>query len=70
MHFPAEHLLDKLRISETQLRKFEEKGIVHGISKAGRVFYSARDIYAQGDPAPSEPWPSSRGSEMARRPPD
>jgi DNA-binding transcriptional MerR regulator len=45
MHFPAEHLLDKLQISAAQLRDFEEKGIVHGVAKAGRVFYSSQDMY-------------------------
>ena len=45
MFFPAEHLLDKLQISATQLEDFERKGIVHGIPKAGRVFYSSRDMY-------------------------
>jgi DNA-binding transcriptional MerR regulator len=45
MYFPAEHLLDKLKISATQLQDFEEKGIVQGISRAGRVFYSSRDMY-------------------------
>ena len=28
MYFPAEHLLDKLQISDTQPRDFEKKGIV------------------------------------------
>jgi DNA-binding transcriptional MerR regulator len=45
MYFPAEHLLNKLKISDTELREFEEKGIVQGISRAGRVFYSSRDMY-------------------------
>lgn len=45
MYFPAEHLFNKLKISAIELRKFEEKGIVQGISKAGRVFYSSRDMY-------------------------
>ncbi len=45
MCFPAEHLLDKLEISATQLEDFEGKGIVHGIPKVGRVFYSSRDLY-------------------------
>ena len=45
MYFPAEHLLDKLRISAQELSDFEQKGIVEGIPKAGRVFYSSRDMY-------------------------
>jgi DNA-binding transcriptional MerR regulator len=45
MYFPAEHLLDKLQISTEQLRDFEQKGIVQGITKAGRIFYSSRDLY-------------------------
>lgn len=38
MYFPAEHLLDKLEISSSQLEDFEGKGIVHGIAKAGAFF--------------------------------
>ena len=45
MYFPAEHLLDKLNISASQLGEFEERGIVRGIPKAARVFYSSRDMY-------------------------
>ena len=45
MYFPTEHLLDKLQISATQLEDFEKKGIVQGVSKAGRVFYSSRGMY-------------------------
>ena len=45
MYFPAEHLLDKLQISSQKLSDFEQKGIVKGIAKAGRVFYSSRDLY-------------------------
>lgn len=45
MYFPAEHLLNKLKISVAELRRFEEKGIVQGISKAGHIFYSSRDMY-------------------------
>lgn len=45
MYFPAEHLLDKLQISTEELSDFETNGIVNGIPKAGRVFYSSRDMY-------------------------
>lgn len=45
MYFPAEHLLDKLRISAQELSNFEQDGIVKGITKAGRIFYSSRDLY-------------------------
>lgn len=45
MYFPAEHLLAKLQMSAAQLEDFEGKGVVHGISRVGRVFYSSRDIY-------------------------
>lgn len=45
MYFPAEHLLDKLQITADELSTFEQKGIVQGIAKAGRVFYSSRDMY-------------------------
>lgn len=57
MYFPAEHLLDKLQISATQLEDFEKKGIVQGVSKAGRRFlFIARHVLAQGDPEIHEPW--------------
>ncbi len=45
MYFSAEHLLDRLQISAQELRDLEEKGIVKGIARAGRVFYSSRDLY-------------------------
>jgi DNA-binding transcriptional MerR regulator len=45
MYFPAEHLLDRLQISAAELSDFEQKGIVKGIPKAGRFFYSSRDMY-------------------------
>jgi DNA-binding transcriptional MerR regulator len=45
MYFPAEHLLEKLPISAEKLSEFEQKGVVHGIAKVGRVFYSSRDMY-------------------------
>ena len=44
MYFPAEHLLHKLQISAAELSDFEQKGIIKGIPKAGRIFYSSRDI--------------------------
>ncbi len=45
MYFPAEHLVDKLQISREQLSDFDQRGIVKGIARAGRVFYSSRDLY-------------------------
>ena len=45
MYFPAEHLLDKLQISAQELSALEQKGIVKGLARAGRVFYSSRDLY-------------------------
>jgi len=45
MYFSLEHLLDKLQISAQELSDLEQKGIVKGLSKAGRVFYSSRDLY-------------------------
>jgi DNA-binding transcriptional MerR regulator len=45
MYFPAEHLLEKLHISAEELSDFEQKGIVLGVAKVGRVFYSSRDMY-------------------------
>jgi DNA-binding transcriptional MerR regulator len=45
MYFPTEHVLDKLQISAQELSDLEEKGIVKGIARAGRVFYSSRDLY-------------------------
>jgi len=45
MYFPAEHLLDKLQISAQELSDLEQKGIVKGLARAERVFYSSRDLY-------------------------
>ncbi|HYM79556.1 MAG TPA: MerR family transcriptional regulator [Candidatus Dormibacteraeota bacterium] len=45
MYFPAEHVLDRLQISAQQLSDWEEKEIVKGVARAGRVFYSSRDLY-------------------------
>jgi len=45
MYFPLEHLLDKLQISAEELSDFEQKGIIKGIPRVGRVFYSSRDMY-------------------------
>ena len=45
MYFPAEHFLDKLQISAEELSDFEQRGIVKGVARAGRVFYSSRDMY-------------------------
>ena len=45
MYFPAEHFLDKLQISAEVLSDFEQKGVVRGIARAGRVFYTSQDLY-------------------------
>ena len=45
MYFPAEHLLDKLQISAQELNALEQKGIVKGLARAGRVVHSSRDLY-------------------------
>ncbi|MBZ5664881.1 MAG: hypothetical protein LAO30_09785 [Acidobacteriia bacterium] len=45
MYFPAEHILDKLQISAEELGDLEQKGIVQGLARGGRVFYSSRDLY-------------------------
>lgn len=45
MYVPAEHFLDKLHISADELSDFEQRGIVKGVARAGRVFYSSRDMY-------------------------
>ena len=45
MYFPAEHFLDKLHISDQELSDFEKRGVVKGIARAGRIFYSSRDLY-------------------------
>jgi hypothetical protein len=45
MYFPAEHLLEKLQISAQELSDLEQKGVVQGLARAGRVFYSSRDLY-------------------------
>ena len=44
-YFSTEQLLDKLQMSGAQLSEFEQKGIVTGTVKAGRVFYTSRDMY-------------------------
>jgi len=44
-YFSAEQLHDKLQMSRNQLTEFEQKGIVTGTVKAGRVFYTSRDMY-------------------------
>ena len=44
-YFSAEQLRDKLQMSGDQLSEFEQKGIVTGTLKAGRVFYTSRDMY-------------------------
>ncbi len=45
MYFPTEHLLGKLQISAEELNDFEQRGMVKGVARAGRVFYSSRDMY-------------------------
>jgi MerR-like DNA binding protein len=45
MYFPAEHLCDKLQISAEELSRFEQKGVVKGSAKIGRVLYSSQDFY-------------------------
>jgi len=45
MYFLAEQLLNKLQISAQELSDLEQKGIVKGLTRAGRVFYSSRDLY-------------------------
>ena len=45
MYRPTEHLLDTLQISVEELNDFEQRGILKGVAKAGRVFYSSRDLY-------------------------
>ena len=45
MYRPAEHFLDKLQISAEELNDFEQRGILKGVARAGRVFYSSRDMY-------------------------
>jgi hypothetical protein len=42
MYFAAEHLMSKLQISEAQLRDFEARGIVLGITKGKDVLLLAR----------------------------
>jgi DNA-binding transcriptional MerR regulator len=44
-YFPREHVLGTLRISDYKLDEFENKDIVREAPKAGRVFYSSRDMY-------------------------
>jgi len=44
-YFSAEQLLGQLQMSGEQLSEFEQKGVVTGTVKAGRVFYTSRDMY-------------------------
>jgi hypothetical protein len=44
-YFSTEQLLDRLQMSGDQLSEFEQKGIVTGAVKAGRIFYTWRDMY-------------------------
>lgn len=44
-YLSAEQLLERLQMSGEQLNKFEQEGIVKGIVKVGRVFYTSRDVY-------------------------
>ncbi len=39
------HRVGLLQISAQELSDLEQKGIVKGIARAGRVFYSSRDLY-------------------------
>jgi DNA-binding transcriptional MerR regulator len=46
MHFvPAYYLQAQLNISAEEVRFFEEMGVLEPVTKNGRVFYSARDVY-------------------------
>ncbi len=46
MHFvPADHVQFQFLLSEKELRFFEEHGVLTPVTKNGRVFYSARDLY-------------------------
>ena len=41
----AEHASRQAGISETELRRLDDTGIVSGVEKNGLVFYSSREIY-------------------------
>ena len=46
MHFvPAHHIQTQLEISAEEARFFEEHGVLEPVTKNGRLFYSARDVY-------------------------
>lgn len=45
MYFPAEHFQTKLQLTTEELRDFERRGVIQGVVKAGRTFYSSRDLY-------------------------
>ena len=41
----SEQLAAKCGLSEEEIRAFEERGVLHGISKNSYRYYSARDCY-------------------------
>lgn len=45
MYLPAEHVAGKLNLSSEELLEFEAKGVISGVSRVGRTFYSSRDVY-------------------------
>ncbi len=46
MHFvPVHHMQAQLKISAEEVRFFEEYGVLEAVTKNGRVFYAARDVY-------------------------
>ena len=46
MHFvPAHHMQMQLKISAEEVLFFQERGVLEPVTKNGRLFYSARDVY-------------------------
>jgi len=44
-YFLAEQFAAKLGLSQEELMRFEAQGIIRGVAKNGRMYYSSRDLY-------------------------
>ncbi len=44
-YFRADQLAAKLSLQPEELKKYEELGVIRGVSKSGQVFYSSCDFY-------------------------
>ena len=44
-YFLDEHLASKLGLSLEEMARFERRGVIKGVSKKGRTYYSSQDFY-------------------------